>query len=318
MGQPMGAFTWAATSTLSLWSPKVDDGVVSLDISYGTLMDKVQRLLGLFPSITQEPVMHGPKDMDKMAFLQTGIVDTGKETSETATARKPGLQIDTGWLQANQIGQIRLRVEALNPSIGQWGYTTLADVFIASDDLSNCNTTIAGKAVVPNTEYWCIHVANFIDMKKSWDPEKSRLGIDPVTNSPIIDATEQQDIGLTGSAYSWFTADAKNVEDTTADDIGWNPMNSFDSNQAFSFVFGGDGEQGAGLRSVILYEGGGEQGAVLTKVLWVKRILQGARQNFKPIEELYGRELLPGTPPTNNGGNSGFYASSSDLKPFES
>jgi len=94
-GEQMGAFTWAATSTLGQWSQVVEDGVAYLDVSYGNLVTRVRSLLETL-SFEQVPVVSGPQGTGGDAFLRPGEMAGRGEKSLQPTTPQPGRQLEMG------------------------------------------------------------------------------------------------------------------------------------------------------------------------------------------------------------------------------
>ncbi|MBK9258686.1 MAG: caspase family protein [Polyangiaceae bacterium] len=99
-GDQMGAFTWAVTSTLGQWKSIVDNGVAYLDVSHGNLLMRVRVLLGAL-SFEQIPVMSGPQDMKRQAFLYPGSLDGHGDAEIQPTETRSPRQLDTGTYQMN-------------------------------------------------------------------------------------------------------------------------------------------------------------------------------------------------------------------------
>ena len=94
-GEHRGAFSWAVGAALDQWSTVKDEDGTRLNLSYGELRARAERLLGTL-SFDQKPVLHGPENVADLAFFQRGTAP--RSTAAEPDARRAPLQIDPGML----------------------------------------------------------------------------------------------------------------------------------------------------------------------------------------------------------------------------
>lgn len=178
LGKPMGAFTWALTSTLGQWKVVREGDVVRSTISYGDLVSRSRGLLSSL-SFTQEPVLSGPDGVALLGFLCLGNTPQPNATSSTPNAKNATRQIDAGTLSW-RLYQVYYTASLGNKSpqlFGQIIAVNTADTYtIVYDGVSTAVTLAADK------EYWII----------SWDTFKSvsvssvQVTVVEDSSSPII------------------------------------------------------------------------------------------------------------------------------------
>lgn len=94
-GEHRGALSWAVGATLDQWSRVKEDGATRVNLSYGELRDRAERLLDTL-SFDQKPVLSGPANVADLSFLQIGSMPA--PTSPTPDAARMPLQLDPGFL----------------------------------------------------------------------------------------------------------------------------------------------------------------------------------------------------------------------------
>lgn len=134
-GEYRGAFSWAVGAALDQWSSVKDEDGTRLNLSYGELRARAERLLGTL-SFDQKPVLHGPENVAELAFFQRGTAP--RSTAAEPDGQRVALQIDPGM---NIWRQYTFTSNA-NPTV------VLAEVFAM-------NTT-AGSYTAGN-EYWNVN-----------------------------------------------------------------------------------------------------------------------------------------------------------------
>jgi len=94
-GEHRGAFSWAVGAALDQWSRVRDGSSTRLNLSYGELRARTERLLGSL-SFEQTPVLHGPANVAELAFFQRGSVPA--RTCAEPDAPRLRMQLDPGML----------------------------------------------------------------------------------------------------------------------------------------------------------------------------------------------------------------------------
>jgi len=94
-GEHRGALSWAVGATLDQWTRVKEDGSTRVNLSYGELRDRAERLLHTL-SFDQRPVLAGPENVADLSFLQVGSMPV-PTSAEPDAARLP-LQLDPGFL----------------------------------------------------------------------------------------------------------------------------------------------------------------------------------------------------------------------------
>lgn len=205
VGEVMGAFTWAVTSTMGQWSAIVEGGVARLDASYGDLVTRARALLSAL-SFEQEPILSGPAGVAALPFLDPRTEAQREETSREPTATRGGRQLDGGQRQGyyNKY-QIELDTEA-------GGLVVLCQIYATASSMGENPPAIGGVVMEPDTEYWIVE-GSAVDQLKSarsifiaWQGELNasrRLG----DTEAVYTAEEQTD---------WKDIEAANLPPTGA------------------------------------------------------------------------------------------------------
>jgi len=148
LGEEMGAFTWAVTSTIGQWKVVVEEGVARLDVSYADLLTRTRALLSAL-AFEQEPVLSGPEGTPALAFLHPGTSGARGETSTAPTATRKGHQLDAGQLNAGQYRHYQVLVWLPTES-----FVPLADIYVTGSDMGATPPRIGSTAMAADTEYW--------------------------------------------------------------------------------------------------------------------------------------------------------------------
>ncbi len=88
-----GAFSWAVGATLEQWTARMDGENVELNLSYGELLERTNKLL-LALSFEQTAVLQGRPGTARTPFFHSGPGGANEETSKDPTASDTPEQID--------------------------------------------------------------------------------------------------------------------------------------------------------------------------------------------------------------------------------